>query len=106
MRGPFGSLIAQLSKNGIKKRFPHRFLLSSGALFTLHSACQVGTSGPVPLWNTSKPLLINNLAARAYFMAVPKVCPVPKYLLSDQIAMLSVRILEQFQFGCEIDAKL
>jgi hypothetical protein len=42
MRGPFGSLIAQLSKNGIKKRFPHRFLLSSGALFTLHSACQSG----------------------------------------------------------------
>jgi hypothetical protein len=32
MRGPLGSLIAQLSKNCFKKRFPRRFLLSSGAL--------------------------------------------------------------------------
>jgi len=31
MRGPFGSLIALLSKTYFKKRFPHRFLPSSGA---------------------------------------------------------------------------
>jgi hypothetical protein len=32
MRGPFGSLTALLSKTYFKKRFPHRFLPSSGAL--------------------------------------------------------------------------
>jgi hypothetical protein len=40
MRGPLGSLTAQLSKNQIKKRFPHRFLPSSGALERVHAACQ------------------------------------------------------------------
>jgi hypothetical protein len=40
MRGPLGSLTAQLSKNQIKKRFPHRFLPSSGALEPLHAAYQ------------------------------------------------------------------
>jgi hypothetical protein len=39
MRGPLGSLIAQLSKNCFKKRFPHRFLPSSGAPHLLHAAC-------------------------------------------------------------------
>jgi hypothetical protein len=40
MRGPFGSLIAQAQQKCLKKRFPHRFLPSSGALDLLHAACQ------------------------------------------------------------------
>jgi hypothetical protein len=31
---------AQLGKNFSKKRFPHRFLPSSNALFPLHAVCQ------------------------------------------------------------------
>ena len=60
MRGPLGSLIAQLSNNCFQKRFPHRFLPSRGALLFIASRVPVGKVGDkdfvMPQLNGSKGL--------------------------------------------------
>jgi hypothetical protein len=58
MRGPLESLIAQAQQEQFKKRFPHRFLPSSGARSKVHAVCQ-----SVRLWrkmSASAQMALNN----------------------------------------------
>jgi hypothetical protein len=65
MRGPFGSLTALLSKTYLKKRFPRRFLPSSGALTLIAFRVPVAASFSSKFEHRRKLLLDSSLAVSA-----------------------------------------
>jgi hypothetical protein len=99
MRGPFGSLTALLSKTYLKKRFPHRFLPSSGALTLIAFRVPVATSSSSKFEHRRKFLLDSSLAAPATIAWACRESIVQRNLLSDWIVRLSVRIMEQAALG-------
>src|ERR1022692_967561 len=87
MRGPFGSLICGSSARTIpEKRFPDRFLPSSGASSPVACHMPVGT-----WWPSELQYPLNSLSAKRLVQAIERVPwlevdPCLGRLLSDQIA--------------------
>ena len=100
MRGPLGSLIAQLSKTVSKSASPIAFC-QAVAHFILASCLPVAKEcgpdkSPLPPKQPQWKLVPLGWSAAACSPLSIQV------LLSDQIAILSVRILEQFQFEIKL----
>ena len=105
MRGPLGSLTAQLSKNQIKKRFPHRFLLSSGALRLLHAAYHSSPSVS-PAAIISQPAGRQAVSFRMGGQGSPTDGAQRRDAIFSDSPGLSVRIMEQSQLAGNFPPKV